>query len=550
MAKYGLVRPVTGRHFAGVCAAVGRATNTDPILWRVLFAVLTLFGGVGLLAYLIGWLLIPADGDTASPVEAVLGRGTSRTSAPVAVIGTIVAILVFALVASEGLRPAVVGALVVLGAAVLLSRGTLQRPGQPNNIPFGAQPFGAPMVPPSPHTPWMATAAPATMPTVVPPVVPTAAASAAPTVPMPADRIESPASEPTVQKSPLAEETAEAAEGAQTADGVPAGTDPADGPESRTDDARQEEVAAATTHAVISEPDETLTLPEPPQPPNLPYGQAFAPHGPFAPPGPYPPAFGPIPQTQTRRLPLYGPYPPIPGAGLPWDAPVSVDPMSHYPGMPFSGPPAPKPKVKRPKSRLGKVTVYATAIALGTLATVHLLGASIAGSAYFAVALAVVGLGLVAGAWVGRARLLIPLGIALSIGLLASTASSMDGPHRAGRPEQFNPTTIIEVNENNPYTRDTGDHTLDFTQVDFNGQQITFEATNDVGRIEIILPPNVDVTVRAKVEVGDARVFNSRWGGLSDQWRTVVDYGADGPDSGGSLQLTISVDVGNLEVHR
>jgi phage shock protein PspC (stress-responsive transcriptional regulator) len=47
MARYGLVRPVTGRNFAGVCAAVGRATNTDPILWRVLFAVLTLFGGSG-----------------------------------------------------------------------------------------------------------------------------------------------------------------------------------------------------------------------------------------------------------------------------------------------------------------------------------------------------------------------------------------------------------------------------------------------------------------------------------------------------------------------
>jgi hypothetical protein len=224
----------------------------------------------------------------------------------------------------------------------------------------------------------------------------------------------------------------------------------------------------------------------------------------------------------------------------------------YYPGMPYSSPPAqqPKPKVKRPKSRLGKVTVYATAIALGTLATVHLLGASIAGSAYFAVALAVVGLGLVAGAWVGRARLLIPLGIALSIGLLASTASSMNGPHRGGPPELFNPTTVTEVNANSPYTRDTGDHTLDFTQVDFNGQQLTFEASNDVGRLEIILPPNVDVTVRAKVEVGDANVLNSSWGGLSDRWRTVVDHGEDGPNSGGSLDLTLSVDVGNLEVHR
>src|SRR5205814_2152264 len=42
--RYGLVRPARGRVLAGVCAAIGRATNTDPVLWRVLFAVLTLAG--------------------------------------------------------------------------------------------------------------------------------------------------------------------------------------------------------------------------------------------------------------------------------------------------------------------------------------------------------------------------------------------------------------------------------------------------------------------------------------------------------------------------
>ncbi|GAA1037648.1 hypothetical protein GCM10009557_51600 [Virgisporangium ochraceum] len=347
-----------------------------------------------------------------------------------------------------------------------------------------------------------------------------------------------------MQKPPLAEPD------------LPAGTNPDTDPDAesatRVDPDREDEFAAAHAHAVT---DDTPTLPQPPDPPFLrdpTWGQPFAPHGPFAPPGPYPPAFGPVPPGQTRRLPLYGPYPPVPGAGLPWDAPVSADPMSHYPGMPFSGAPAqqPKPKVKRPKSRLGRVTVYATAVALGTLATVHLLGASIAGSAYFAVALAVVGLGLVAGAWVGRARLLIPLGFALSLGLLISTASAMDGPYRGGPPEVFNPTSVTELNSWNPYQRDTGDHTLDFSQIDFNGQQVSFEASIDVGKIRVVLPPNVDVVVKAKVEVGDARVLNSSWGGLSDRWRTVVDHGADGPKSGGDLQLTLSVDVGNLEVVR
>ena len=71
--RYGLVRPARGggRMVAGVAGALGRATNTDPVLWRVLFAVLILAGGLGLFAYVVGWLLIPAEGDTGSPLESL-----------------------------------------------------------------------------------------------------------------------------------------------------------------------------------------------------------------------------------------------------------------------------------------------------------------------------------------------------------------------------------------------------------------------------------------------------------------------------------------------
>ena len=43
-------------------------------------------------------------------------------------------------------------------------------------------------------------------------------------------------------------------------------------------------------------------------------------------------------------------------------------------------------------------------LGLGVLGVVDLAGATFAGSAYLALPLAVVGLGLVAGAWYGRAR--------------------------------------------------------------------------------------------------------------------------------------------------
>ena len=91
---------------------------------------------------------------------------------------------------------------------------------------------------------------------------------------------------------------------------------------------------------------------------------------------------------------------------------------------------------------------------------------------------------------------------------------------------------------------------IDLSQLNFEGQDVTFEAQNEIGELTVILPPNVDVVVKAKVEIGDANVFHASWGGLSDDWRTVIDNGDDGEGKGGKLTLTLSVDVGNLEVTR
>ena len=84
--RFGLIRPRTSRQVAGVCAGIGQATGTDPVLWRVLFAVGVLLGGVGLVAYLLGWLVMPEEGDTGSPLEALFGRGRSSTSSGVTIL--------------------------------------------------------------------------------------------------------------------------------------------------------------------------------------------------------------------------------------------------------------------------------------------------------------------------------------------------------------------------------------------------------------------------------------------------------------------------------
>lgn len=48
---------------AGVCGGLGREFDADPVIFRVVLAVLALSGGVGLIAYGAAWLLYPLDGE-------------------------------------------------------------------------------------------------------------------------------------------------------------------------------------------------------------------------------------------------------------------------------------------------------------------------------------------------------------------------------------------------------------------------------------------------------------------------------------------------------
>ena len=46
---------------AGVCGGLGAYFNIDAIILRIIFLVSIAFGGLGLLIYLICWIVIPAD---------------------------------------------------------------------------------------------------------------------------------------------------------------------------------------------------------------------------------------------------------------------------------------------------------------------------------------------------------------------------------------------------------------------------------------------------------------------------------------------------------
>jgi phage shock protein PspC (stress-responsive transcriptional regulator) len=57
-----LRRSRSGKAIAGVCGGLGRSYDLDPVVFRVVLAVLALAGGVGLIVYGFAWLLIPVEG--------------------------------------------------------------------------------------------------------------------------------------------------------------------------------------------------------------------------------------------------------------------------------------------------------------------------------------------------------------------------------------------------------------------------------------------------------------------------------------------------------
>lgn len=54
-----LVRSTNDRMVAGVAAGLGEYMNIDPTIVRLLFVLLTLAGGGGVLIYVIMWLIMP-----------------------------------------------------------------------------------------------------------------------------------------------------------------------------------------------------------------------------------------------------------------------------------------------------------------------------------------------------------------------------------------------------------------------------------------------------------------------------------------------------------
>jgi phage shock protein C len=54
-------RSRSDRWFGGVCGGIARATGMDSWAWRLLFTILFICAGAGLLVYVLLWIFVPSE---------------------------------------------------------------------------------------------------------------------------------------------------------------------------------------------------------------------------------------------------------------------------------------------------------------------------------------------------------------------------------------------------------------------------------------------------------------------------------------------------------
>ncbi|MBA2772716.1 MAG: PspC domain-containing protein [Nocardioidaceae bacterium] len=114
------------RMVAGVCEGLSRHLDVDPLVVRVVFAALTLFGGAGVVLYCLAWITIPSEDSYDSTASAWLRRDPDRilvaglAIAAVAATATMIGAIGFS--APNPFPAIVIGLLALILFAVLTRR--------------------------------------------------------------------------------------------------------------------------------------------------------------------------------------------------------------------------------------------------------------------------------------------------------------------------------------------------------------------------------------------------------------------------------------------
>ncbi|MDT7539855.1 MAG: hypothetical protein QOI82_3440 [Actinomycetota bacterium] len=226
--------------------------------------------------------------------------------------------------------------------------------------------------------------------------------------------------------------------------------------------------------------------------------------------------------------------------------PAASDPVTGPPPVPaWSAPPPPMVRVPRERSRLGLTTVSLTALVSGILVWSSLDGAdALTPGRITAIALMMIGAGLVIGTWFGRARWLVAVGLLLSIAVGGAFAADAAGATLKGGVGERS-WVVGQGGAEQSYTLGVGEARLDLTQLPADGSHLVVHAKVSLGHLVVIVPDDVPIRVHAKLRIGQISEFGSslvNGNGTLERTRTY------GPAGDPRVEVEATMGTGEIEV--
>ncbi|CAM4458851.1 PspC domain-containing protein [Nocardia ninae] len=516
---------------AGVAAGFAQRYNVDPVLVRVAFVVSAIFGGSGVVLYLLAWLLFSAAGDESSAAESLVGKGRSSQSQT----KTIVLIVALAIaVSTMGPVGAGLGGSGLISMALMLAGWWMMHLRNPEPPPGTTSEFSGYLA----DNGIMATGYPgavfpqgAPRPTSDIYVPPTSVYT--PYTKLPDTYIPETSGTETVlpHRDSGASDTGQVHEAGtdllrkrDASDQGSAASDSAAPPEKgdapsgyhATSDTVQLDKGGNTTEVIDPRSAAGPTASAQADPPSLSKAAPSSPSGTSAALKP------PTPATLGRTTPPS--WDPLGVAPLAWDLPEPTPVRTIV---------APPPK--RPRSRLTPVVLGLAILAAAGAGALAASGVEwMTPGRIAAAALAVIGLGLVLGAFLRRGYGLLVLTAPLAgFVLLASAIGPIDFDRSAMGQHDWTPTTVSELESH--YTVNMGSGTLDLRRLNLTESR-TVDVEVRMGDFQVWLPNNMKVDTQCTETMGEVNCVN----------------GLTGPTTEGApvLDLNINVRAGNAEVHR
>ncbi|MEV0549536.1 PspC domain-containing protein [Nocardia salmonicida] len=545
---------------AGVAAGFGLRYGVDPVLVRVAFVVSTIFGGAGIVLYLLAWLVLGSAGNEVSAAQALSShdRGShSQTKTIVLIVALAIAVSTMGPIGlGMGGGGVVSFGLMLAGWWMLYLRhpelpagfdayrsplGTTGYPGAgyPTGVPVRGYPY-VPEVPPTGmYTPYTK------LPDAYVPDPATARAATAESTPL----LRVDATETVVLHKDL-DETGETT--SDSVDTVRITVTPAASSEPRQDGADPIVDSAPTSRLditdVTSDAPQAAELSEQTTDQARPVDDSAAPvdldkhaDSPKAEVIETPEAEV-IGTTAVLHKNLPGTISPAPepariNAQVPngWD-PLAVAPLAWelLEAAPQHAPVAPPPP-KRPRSRLTPVTIGLAILAAALAGAAAASGVEWMTPARIAAfALAVVGLGLVVGAFLRRGYGLLVLTAPLAgFVVLASLIGPIEFDSATMGDRTWAPVALTELQPS--YAVNMGSGTLDLRELNLTESR-TVEVSVNMGEATVLLPENMTVKTTCEVDMGESHCTD----------------GISGPNTPGApvLDLRVAVHMGEAAVNR